>query len=104
MGAIIEARRMYASERLDKLVAALTTAETIIGDKACVYITGSGARGELTQHSDFDLFIVSDVEVRREKRPPTPLACQAPAQSHCTGAGTWANILADVSCRLPRSG
>ena len=70
MGAIIDARRTYASERLDKLAAELTTAETIIGDKACVYITGSGARGELTQHSDLDLFIVSDVEVRREKRPP----------------------------------
>ena len=70
MGKVLEDRRRYTNERLTELAKELSTAEAIVGEKACVYVTGSGARGELNEHSDLDLFIVSDVEVRKEKRPP----------------------------------
>ena len=70
MGTLLDERRTYAKGRLDELVTELGKARSIVGDRACVYATGSGARGELTSHSDLDLFIVSDVETRKEKRPP----------------------------------
>lgn len=70
MGTVLDARRTFTTQRLDELTGELTKAESVIGDKACVYVTGSGARREMTSYSDLDLFIVSDVEVRKEKRPP----------------------------------
>lgn len=62
MGRLLEQRRSDTRERLDELKSELTESPAIIGDKACVYITGSGGRGEMSSHSDLDLFIVSDTE------------------------------------------
>lgn len=62
MGRVLEQRRSDTQRRLDELRSELTESPTLIADKACVYVTGSGGRGEMSSHSDLDLFIVSDVE------------------------------------------
>lgn len=67
MGDILEHRRASTTERLGKLINALHSAARLIGDKACVYVTGSAARGEMSTYSDLDLFIVSDVEDTKPK-------------------------------------
>jgi predicted nucleotidyltransferase len=56
---LLHERRSQASTRINELVSELRTAECLCADKACVYITGSFARGEAGSHSDLDLFIVS---------------------------------------------
>lgn len=38
----------------------MTDAENLCADKACVYATGSFARGEASQYSDLDVFIVGE--------------------------------------------
>lgn len=58
MGEILEARRKSSSNRLESLRQALRDAEDLAGSNACVYLTGSFARGEASEHSDLDLFIV----------------------------------------------
>ena len=58
MGAVIDARRARTKERFDALLTGLQHAEGLLADKACVYATGSVARGEVGDHSDLDLFIV----------------------------------------------
>lgn len=68
MAQVIDSRRIYTKSRLESLAAELPEAEALIGDRACVYVTGSGGRGEISEHSDLDLFIVSDVEVRKNER------------------------------------
>ena len=40
-------------------------AEALIGDAACVYATGSVGRGEASEHSDLDVFVVSTGELKR---------------------------------------
>lgn len=59
MGEILNARRASSDERLQKLEAALTNAAELAAGKACVYVTGSFGRGEASEHSDLDLFIVA---------------------------------------------
>lgn len=54
---VLEARRHATAKRLDELRSKLSHAAEIASEKACVYLTGSFARGEATQHSDLDLFI-----------------------------------------------
>lgn len=51
-------RRKYTQERLDSLKESLKDAESRCAGKACVYATGSFARGEAHPWSDLDLFIV----------------------------------------------
>jgi predicted nucleotidyltransferase len=51
-------RRAQTSNRVDKLRADLADAEALATGKACVYVTGSFGRGEASQHSDLDLFIL----------------------------------------------
>jgi predicted nucleotidyltransferase len=58
MGALLEGRRLRSNGRLQDLKGVLIEAETLAGGKACVYVTGSFARGEASTHSDVDLFIV----------------------------------------------
>src|ERR1700759_4068871 len=62
MGRVLEQRRSDTQRRLDELRSELTESPALIADKACVYVTGSGGRGEMSSHSDLDLFIVSDIE------------------------------------------
>jgi predicted nucleotidyltransferase len=58
MGELLRARRRRAAVRLNELRAAVTNAEALVRGRACVYLTGSFARGEASEHSDLDLFIV----------------------------------------------
>jgi predicted nucleotidyltransferase len=55
---ILEERRRETKLRTDKLIALLADAEALCNGKACVYSTGSFARGEAHEWSDLDLFIV----------------------------------------------
>lgn len=58
MSDYLEHRRRTTDIRLDRLRADLATAEMLAGGRACVYLTGSFARGEAGSHSDLDLFIM----------------------------------------------
>jgi len=57
MASILPVRRAYSSEKLNELRALLEAARTHAEGCACVYVTGSFARGEATKSSDLDLFI-----------------------------------------------
>jgi len=58
MGELLDTRRRRTSERLSELRAAVAAGEALVRGRACVYLTGSFARGEASDHSDLDLFIV----------------------------------------------
>lgn len=64
MPAVLDSRRAETSKRLQSLKATLQEADRIANGTACVYLTGSFARGEATTHSDLDLFIVSGLRDR----------------------------------------
>jgi predicted nucleotidyltransferase len=55
---MLDERRAYTDERFKSLQQQLDTAEQRCSGKACVYATGSFARGEAHESSDLDLFIV----------------------------------------------
>lgn len=57
MGTLLNRRRTETDERFEKLRKRLQQADRLISGKACVYATGSFARGEASQQSDLDLFI-----------------------------------------------
>jgi predicted nucleotidyltransferase len=65
MGELLNQRREETNRRIENLRKALTDAEKLCGDKACVYATGSYGRGEASSHSDLDLFIVGQGSVKR---------------------------------------
>lgn len=59
---LLEERASFTREQLAKVGAALRDAlggdaERILRDDTCVYVVGSGGRGELSEYSDLDLFI-----------------------------------------------
>ncbi len=58
MSDYLDTRRNATDTRLDRLREDLTEAEALAGGRACVYLTGSFARGEAGTHSDLDLFIM----------------------------------------------
>lgn len=58
MGAVLDQRRLKSAERISDLQARLTDAARLATGKACIYATGSFARGEASDYSDLDLFIV----------------------------------------------
>jgi predicted nucleotidyltransferase len=58
MASLIESRRKTTDARLVELRTKLTASAARAEGKACVYVTGSFARGEATKFSDLDLFIV----------------------------------------------
>jgi predicted nucleotidyltransferase len=60
MPKLLSARRQYVDSRLVDLRGQLKQAAALVTAKGCVYVTGSFARGEASQHSDLDLFIVGD--------------------------------------------
>ena len=55
---VLDDRRRSTKERLDALQGQLGRASEVLQGKACVYLTGSVARGEAGKNSDLDLFIV----------------------------------------------
>ncbi len=55
---MIDERRTYTNNRFNELQARLKASEARCLGKACVYATGSFARGEAHEWSDLDLFIV----------------------------------------------
>jgi predicted nucleotidyltransferase len=55
---LIDERRQYTDIRFQSLKSKLQAAEDLCRGKACVYATGSFARGEAHKWSDLDLFIV----------------------------------------------
>lgn len=54
----MEARRAETAERILRLKGGLGEAARLCEGKACVYMTGSYARGESSARSDLDLFLV----------------------------------------------
>jgi predicted nucleotidyltransferase len=67
MGAVIDDRRLESKRRTGELKTHLGAAEALCSGKACVYMTGSFARGEAHTFSDLDLFIVGqDSDGKRE--------------------------------------
>lgn len=54
----LQTRRDKTESRLQTLKKKLNKAEEVARGKACVYLTGSYGRGEASNHSDLDLFIV----------------------------------------------
>jgi predicted nucleotidyltransferase len=64
---LIQQRRTRTDGRVTELRDWLTAAgaEALIGDAACVYATGSVGRGEASEHSDLDVFVVSIGELKR---------------------------------------
>jgi len=58
MGEILDQRRLDTTRRTKELKVRLSEAEALCAGKACVYMTGSFARGEAHEWSDLDLFIV----------------------------------------------
>ena len=58
MGATLQTRRSETEKRLATLREELGDAAEICEGKACVYATGSFARGEAHKRSDLDLFIL----------------------------------------------
>lgn len=60
MGELLRTRRQQTAERFQELQKHLAESEKLCGGKACVYATGSFARGEASKHSDLDLFIVGE--------------------------------------------
>ena len=58
MGVLLNERRKNTAQRIDTLRRELSDGEELCRGKACVYATGSFGRGEATEHSDLDLFIV----------------------------------------------
>ena len=66
MGGLLDRRREETKARFAKLREDLKEAERLCAGNACVYATGSFARGEASQHSDLDLFIVG--QMRDDKR------------------------------------
>jgi predicted nucleotidyltransferase len=67
LGAILDVRRATTKKRFDELAASLAEAEKLLAEKACVYATGSVARGEVGEFSDLDLFIVGYADDKGRK-------------------------------------
>lgn len=55
---LIEQRRSFTNEVIEKLVNELQLSKKLAEGKACIYATGSYGRSEASKFSDIDLFIV----------------------------------------------
>ncbi len=60
MGELLSERRKQTASRLQEFRQLVPDAELVCADIACVYVTGSFARGEANRFSDLDIFIVGD--------------------------------------------
>jgi predicted nucleotidyltransferase len=59
VGELLDRRRSQTDKRIQELRAELQDAEKLVGDRACVYMTGSFGRGEAGENSDLDVFIAA---------------------------------------------
>lgn len=57
MPALIERRRVETERRIRSIQRELSSTNDLLNGWACVYLTGSFARGEATRYSDLDLFL-----------------------------------------------
>jgi len=57
LGEFLERRRSETNKRIEELRDKLGQAQSLVDQKACVYVTGSFGRGEAGDFSDLDLFI-----------------------------------------------
>lgn len=55
----LERRRGHSARRLEELGKRLEAAEHEFGSRACIYVTGSYGRGEASESSDVDAFLVA---------------------------------------------
>lgn len=55
-----EERAAFSIQRLTELREKLTAIEDMLGERACIYTTGSYGRVEASPHSDLDVFVVID--------------------------------------------
>jgi predicted nucleotidyltransferase len=64
---LLQQRRTRTDQRVTELRQWLMAAgtEALTGNTACVYATGSVGRGEASEHSDLDVFVVSTGELKR---------------------------------------
>jgi predicted nucleotidyltransferase len=64
---LLQQRRARTDERVTQLRNWLTAAQAdaFTGNSACVYATGSVGRGEASEHSDLDVFVVSTRELKQ---------------------------------------
>lgn len=58
MGVLIEHRRAETNNRFSEIQSLLKNSAKIADGKGCIYVTGSFGRGEASQFSDLDLFIL----------------------------------------------
>lgn len=72
---ILDARQKNNQDRLERLRKDLHQAEGLAGTNACVYLTGSFARGEASEYSDLDLFIVGKGAKGRRELPRLDEIC-----------------------------
>lgn len=64
-----EIRREYSARKIREVRSELERLQKPpVDDNACVYLTGSYGRGEATDHSDLDLFILARVESGDKRR------------------------------------
>ena len=68
---LLSSRRESAESRLTALQQSLAKANELVQGNACVYVTGSLARGEASEYSDLDLFIAGYGS--HDRRAPTRL-------------------------------
>ncbi len=68
MGALLNDRCKDTARRIQEIQKKFAAAEQLCAGKACVYATGSFARGEANSHSDLDLFIVGQADKDGERR------------------------------------
>jgi predicted nucleotidyltransferase len=55
-----EERSAFSTQRLTELRGKLSGIEALIGERACIYTTGSYGRVEASKYSDLDVFVVID--------------------------------------------
>jgi len=60
----LASRHRESVGRLEALRAAMRSTEPVLRDVACIYVTGSYGRGDSSNHSDLDAFIVGAIRQR----------------------------------------
>ena len=75
----LKLRKERTEERFRRVQDRLRSAEPLLGDFATVYVTGSFGRGEASEHSDLDVFVLTDADDagRPRLRPLETIRLQA---------------------------
>ena len=58
----IERRAQYSDNKIKEISLQLDDINIILGNKTCIYLTGSFGRGDASEDSDLDLFILCENE------------------------------------------